>query len=196
MADLSIEKNQKLIKKLITAVSVVVPLLVIILVFLPYKINLPRELVYSLPTANAVINSFTSVLLILALVFVKKGKLELHKKTMLSAVGLGALFLVLYVLYHSSAPSTKFGDENGDLVVDAVEKAAVAGSSGIYYFILITHIVLAAVVLPFVLMAVYFGLSGKLKNHKKIARWAYPVWLYVSITGVIVYLMISPFYQV
>ena len=195
MAELIIEKNQKQIKRVIALVSVVVPLLVAVLLFLPYKLDLPKEVVYSLPLANAVINSLTSALLILALVFVKQRKFELHKKAMLGAVGLGALFLVLYVLYHSSAPSTKFGDVNGDAIVDTIESAAIAGSVGIYYFILISHILLAAIVLPFVLMAVYFGLSGKLRNHKKIARWAYPVWLYVSITGVVVYLMISPYYQ-
>ena len=195
MADLTLEKNQKQVKKVIILISVVVPLLVGLLIVLPYKFSLPREVVYALPMANAVINSLTSILLILALVFVKQGKLGLHKQTMLAAVGLGALFLVFYVLYHASALSTKFGDVNGDLVVDAVEKAAVATSSGFYYFILISHIILAAIVLPFVLLAVYFGLSGKLPKHKKIVRWAYPIWLYVSVTGVIVYIMISPFYQ-
>lgn len=195
MADLTLEKNQKQIKKVIIFISVVVPLLVGLLIVLPYKFSLPREVVYVLPIANAVINTLTSILLILALVFVKQGKFTLHKQTMLAAVGLGALFLVFYVLYHASAPSTKFGDANGDMVVDAVEKAAVSASSGFYYLILISHIVLAAIVLPFVLLAVYFGLSGKLPKHKKIVRWAYPIWLYVSVTGVVVYLMISPFYH-
>lgn len=195
MAELVFEKNQKQLKTIIILISVVVPLLVGLLMVLPYKFSLPKEFVYTLPMLNAVINSLTSVLLVLAVVFIKQGKVVLHKQTMLAAVGLGALFLVFYVLYHASAPSTKFGDTNGDMVVDAVEKAAIAGTSGFYYFILITHIVLAAVVLPFVLMAVYFGLTGKLPNHKKVVRWAFPVWLYVSVTGVVVYLMISPFYQ-
>lgn len=195
MAELIAVENQRQIKRIIIIVSVVVPLLVGLLMVMPYKFSLPKEVVYTLPLLNAVINSLTSILLVLAVVFIKQGKVLLHKNTMLAAVALGALFLVFYVLYHASAPSTKFGDTNGDMIVDAVEKTAVAGSSGIYYFILITHIVLAAVVLPFVLMSVYFGLTGKLPNHKKVVRWAFPVWLYVSVTGVVVYLMISPFYQ-
>ena len=195
MSELVFQKNNKTILRIIIIISVVVPALIFFLIFLPQKINLPREMVMALPKINAIINSTASLLLILGLVFVKKGKLGLHKKTMLAAVGLGAVFLLSYVLYHSSAPSTKYGDVNGDMVVDLVEKAAISSTSGFYYFILLTHIVLAAIVLPFVLLAVYFALSGKLGKHKKIVRWAYPIWLYVSVSGVIVYLMISPFYQ-
>lgn len=195
MSELAFPKNDKQILRTIIVISVIVPVLVAVLLFLPYKINLSKDIVMVLPKLNAIINSLTSLLLVLALVFVKKGRLDLHKKTMLAAVGLGAIFLLSYVLYHSSAPSTKYGDVNGDMVVDVAEKAAIASTSGLYYFILLTHIVLAAIVLPFVLLAVYSALSGKLVNHKKIVRWAYPIWLYVSITGVVVYLMISPFYQ-
>ena len=195
MSGLTLPKNDKKILRTITVISVIVPVLVAVLLFLPYKISLSKDIVMALPGLNATINSLTSLLLIGALVFVKMGKLELHKKAMLSAVGLGAVFLLSYVLYHSSAPSTKYGDVNGDMVVDIAEKAAIASTSGFYYFILLTHIVLAAVVLPFVLLAVYSALSGKLVNHKKIVRWAYPIWLYVSLTGVVVYFMISPYYQ-
>ncbi len=188
-------KNDKQILRAITVISVVVPVLVGVLLFMPYKISLSTELVRFLPKLNAIINSLTSVLLVAGLYFILKGKAELHKKAMLAAVALGAVFLVSYVLYHSSATSVKYGDVNGDMVVDASEKLAVASSSGFYYFILLTHIVLAAIVLPFVLLAVFFALSGKLVNHKRIVKWAYPIWLYVSVTGVVVYLMISPFYQ-
>lgn len=195
MTDLSIQKNNKQILRAITLVSVAVPVVVAILLFLPFKFDLPKELVMSLPPLNAIINSITSLLLVLALLFVKQGKIELHKKAMFGALGLGALFLVSYVLYHSSAPSTKYGDVNADLVVDAAEKAAITSTATIYYIILLTHIVLAAVVLPFVLLAVYAALTNKVGRHKRIVRWAYPIWLYVSITGVVVYLMISPYYQ-
>lgn len=194
MENLVIQKNQKHIKRGITLISIVIPLVIALLLVMPYKLSMPMEVVYTFPLINGILNTLTSILLVAAVIFVKQGKLELHKKTMLAAVGLGVLFIVFYVLYHASAPSTKYGDANGDMVVDALEKAAVAGSSGIYYFVLLTHIVLAAAVLPFVLMAVYFGLIGKLPNHKKIVRWAFPIWLYVSVTGVVVYLMISPFY--
>lgn len=194
MTELSYQKNNKQILRAIIFISVIVPVLVTVLLFLPFKFDLPKELVMSLPPMNAVINSLTSLLLVLALLFVKQGKIELHKKTMFAALGLGALFLVSYVLYHSSAPSTKYGDVNGDMVVDAAEKAAIASTSTVYYIVLLSHIVLAAVVLPFVLLAVYAALTGKVGRHKKIVRWAYPIWLYVSVTGVVVYLMISPYY--
>lgn len=195
MAELSYQKNNKQILRAITIISVVVPVLVTVLLFLPFKFDLPKELVMSLPPMNAVINSLTSLLLVLALIFVKQGKIELHKKTMFAALGMGALFLVSYVLYHSSAPSTKYGDVNGDMVVDMAEKAAIASTSALYYTVLLSHIVLAAVVLPFVLLAVYAALTDKVSRHRKIVRWAYPIWLYVSVTGVVVYLMISPYYQ-
>lgn len=195
MTEFTYEKNNKQILRAITVVSVVVPVLVAVLLFLPFKFDLPAGLVRSLPHLNAVINSLTSILLIAALVFVKQGKIGLHKKTMFAALGLGALFLVSYVLYHSSAPSTKYGDVNGDMLIDAAEKAAIASSSAFYYIVLLSHIVLAAVVLPFVLLAVFAALTNKVSRHKKIVRWAYPIWLYVSVTGVLVYWMISPYYQ-
>lgn len=195
MNELSLPKDNKQILRTITVISIVVPVLVAVLLFLPFKLDLPKALVMSLPPLNALINSLTSILLILALVFVKQGKIDLHKKTMFAALALGALFLLSYVTYHASAPSTKYGDINGDMLVDAAEKALVSSSAPLYYFILLTHIVLAAVVLPFVLLAVYAAMSGKVGRHQKIVRWAYPIWLYVSITGVVVYAMISPFYQ-
>ena len=99
---------------------------------------------------------------------------------MVSAFVLGALFLVSYVLYHGSAPSTSFGGEGW--------------IRSLYYFVLLTHIILAAVVVPLVLVALYFALSDRIVQHKKLVKYAYPIWLYVSITGVLVYLMIRPYY--
>lgn len=194
MTQLSLQKNKQILRGIIV-VSIAVPALVTLLLFLPFKFDLPKGLVMSLPHLNAIINSLTSVLLILALVFVKQGKIALHKNTMFAALALGALFLVSYVTYHASAPSTMYGDLNGDMLVDATEKALVSSSAPVYYVVLLSHIVLAAIVLPFVLLAVYAALSEKIGRHKKIVRWAYPIWLYVSVTGVLVYFMISPYYQ-
>ncbi len=195
MTQLTYSKNDRLLLRTIIIISVAVPVVVALLMVMPYKFELPKNLVMSLPVVNATINSLTSVLLVLGLVFILQQKAEWHKRMMLSAMALGSLFLVSYVIYHSAAPSTKYGDINGDMVVDITEKAAIASTSLIYYFVLLTHIVLAAIVLPFVLLAVYFALQGKMEKHRKIVRWAFPIWLYVSVTGVVVYLMISPYYQ-
>lgn len=130
--------------------------------------------------ANSIINSGVAILLISALIAVKRKKLVLHKKLMLAAIVLSILFLVSYVLHHLFAGDTKFG---GDGFIRYF-----------YYFILITHIILAAVILPFILFTAYRGLSGNYLKHKKIARITWPLWFYVSITGVLIYWMISPYY--
>ena len=195
MTQLAYKAKDKIILKAIITVSVAVPLLVTVLLFLPFKFSLPDSVIMVLPRLNAGINTLTSLVLILGLVFVLKQKVEWHKRMMLFAMALGALFLVSYVIYHASAPSTKYGDASGDGIVSVAEKAAVASTAGIYYFVLFTHIVLAAIVLPFVLMSAYYALSGKITRHRKLVRWAYPLWLYVSVSGVLVFYLISPFYQ-
>ncbi|WP_017729940.1 DUF420 domain-containing protein [Nafulsella turpanensis] len=195
MTQIAFNPKDKIILRSILIISVLVPVVVGLLLVVPYKLSLPDSVIMALPRINAGINSITSIILILGLVFILQRKVEWHKRMMLSAMALGALFLVFYVIYHASAPSTKFGDANGDGVVEAMEKAAVASIAGFYYFVLLTHIVLAAIVLPFVLMSVYYALSGKIDRHRKIVRYAYPLWLYVSISGVVVFYMISPFYQ-
>ncbi|AHM63644.1 hypothetical protein D770_27005 [Flammeovirgaceae bacterium 311] len=195
MAELIYPRNEKNLLRGIIAVSVAVPLVVAFLLFSPFKVNLPVELVQHFPTVIATLNSFTAVLLVAALVAVRKRNIKLHRQLMLGAMALGALFLVFYVLYHASVPSTKFGDVNGDYVRDAAEQAAVGYSLYVYTFVLLTHIVFAAVVLPFVLMAAYFALKDNIRLHQKVVKWAYPMWLFVSISGVMVYFMIRPYYQ-
>jgi putative membrane protein len=128
-------------------------------------------------------------------VFIKQKNIAYHRMSMMTAFILGGIFLVSYVIYHSTSESTVFGDLNGNGVLEATESAAVGSARTIYLIVLISHIVLAAIVLPFVLMAMYYALTDKIKQHKKIVKLAFPIWLYVSVTGVIVYLMISPYYQ-
>lgn len=195
MTQLTYSKNDRFLLRAIMVVSVAVPLLVALLMVMPFKFSLPKEVVMVLPVLNAVINSLTSFLLITGLVFILQRKVEWHKRSMLGAMALGVLFLISYVIYHSAAPSTKYGDLNGDMMVDVAEKAAIATTAGVYYFVLISHIILAAIVLPFVLLAVYYALQGRMERHVKIVRWAFPIWLYVSVSGVVVYFMISPYYQ-
>jgi putative membrane protein len=129
---------------------------------------------------NAVINSVVSLLLIIALIAVKKRRYVLHKRVMIAAIILSVLFLVSYVCHHLFAGDTKFG--------------GVGSIRYFYFFILITHIFLAAIILPFILFTAYRAMISEFPRHKKIARVTWPIWLYVSVTGVLVYLMISPYY--
>ena len=132
-------------------------------------------------TINAVFNSTVALLLVLGLVFVKQKKLELHRNTMMAAMCCSALFLVSYILHHLLTVDTHFGGQ---------------GSIRYFYFpLLITHIFLAAIILPFILLSTYRGLTGDFVAHRKIAQITFPIWLYVSISGVLVYILISPYYS-
>ena len=176
----TIQKNDALAYALIGILSVIVFAAVVML----KKVHLQVEVgfdVHVFAAINAVINSMVSVLLIAALVFVKQKKYALHRKAMLTAMVLSVLFLVSYIAHHLLSGSTVYGG------VGAVKY--------FYLFILITHIILAGIILPFILLTVYRGLTSEFNMHKKIARITFPIWLYVSITGVIVYLMISPYYN-
>lgn len=180
--------------KIIGFISVVVPLVVAFLIFMPSRLE-AGSWVKTLPHLNAVINSATALLLLAGLYFIRKRNIELHRAVMLAAFTLGALFLVSYIIYHASVPSVVFGDMDGDGLLSEAEKNALGASRGIYLFVLLSHIALSFVVVPFVLMALFFALKGQNARHRKVVKFAYPVWLYVSITGVIVYLMINPYYQ-
>jgi len=186
--------NENRYLTVIGILSVVIPLAVAVLLFTPTKLQIEGGWIEFLPHLNGMINTATSIALIAGLIFIKNKKIKYHKSAMLVAFTLGAIFLVSYVIYHSSADSTVFGDSNGDGVLSDAEAASINNMRVIYLVILISHIILAAVVVPFVLLSLYFSLTDKINKHKKIVRYAYPIWLYVSITGVVVYLMISPYY--
>jgi len=187
--------NENRYLTLIGILSVVIPLAVAVLLFSPSKLDVEGGWVDLLPHLNGMINTATSIALIAGLVFIKQKKIQYHRSAMLIAFVLGAIFLISYVIYHSSAESTVYGDLNGNGTLEATETSALGFLRTIYLVILISHIILAAVVVPFVLLALYFALSDKIVKHRKIVKFAYPIWLYVSVTGVIVYLMISPYYQ-
>lgn len=180
--------------RLITGISVVVPLLVGFLLYNPFASDFSTGWVMALPRVNAVINSLTAALLILAFVAIKRKRIILHRNLMLTALMLGAIFLISYVVYHSAAESTVYGDANHDGVLDAAEKTAMGSMRAVYLFVLLSHIGLSIVVVPFVLLAFYFALSGQIGRHKKLVKYTYPIWLYVSVSGVLVYLLISPYY--
>lgn len=176
--------NDKFISKLISGVSVFVLIVVIILQsnvlnIFPDKTAIPSW-VLLLPKFNAVINGLCSFLLLLSLYFIKKKDIESHKKTNIITFIFSSLFLVSYIIFHATGIKTTYG--------------GVGFIRTVYYFILITHIILAAVVLPLVLFSFQKGLQMQVVAHKKLVRWTYPIWLYVTVTGVIVYLMISPYY--
>lgn len=163
----------------IRVLSIAIPLAVAVLLSLPTKLDL-GDWVYGLPHAIGVINTLTAVCLIVAFVAIKQKKVQVHKQMNSTAFVLGAIFLVLYVLYHASAESTSYGGDDT--------------TKYIYYFLLITHILLSIGVVPLVLLAFYYALNGMFDKHKKIVKYTFPIWLYVSVTGVTVYLMISPYY--
>jgi putative membrane protein len=173
--------DNKGIIKWITLIAIAVPIVVAVLLFMPSKIEVASDWVFFLPHLNAVINSAASIALIMGLVFIKKGNIPLHRASMTTAFGLGAIFLVSYVIYHATAESTTFGGEG--LI------------RSFYYFILISHIILAAVALFPILLAYYYGYTDQREKHRKVVKFAFPIWLYVTITGVLVYLMISPYYS-
>lgn len=179
--DLSYESVNKSSYAWIVVISVIVPLLVALLLFMPNKLDVGQEWVYFLPHLNAVINSASAVALLLGLYFIKNKQIAYHKMAMSSAFMLGAVFMISYVIYHASAESTTFGGEG---VI-----------RNVYYFLLLTHILLAAIALFPILLAYYYGYTGRIERHKKMVRYAYPIWLYVTVSGVAVYLMISPYYS-
>ncbi|MCS7017566.1 MAG: DUF420 domain-containing protein [Cytophagales bacterium] len=179
---------------IIGIVSVLIPVVVAFLLLIPQTGKLGNIDVSILPHLNAVLNSATTTCLLIAYFFIKNQNETVHRRLMMTAFILSSLFLVSYVIYHFQAPSTKFGDINGDGVLSEVELAEAGMMRGIYLFILVTHILLAVVVVPFVLVAFYFALTKQIARHKKIVKYAFPIWLYVAVTGVVVYLMISPYY--
>lgn len=180
MLEASIRKNDKAAKGFIFAVSAVVFMAVVILSRVKLEVDLGFD-VHIFAAINAVINSIVAVLLVAGLVAIKSGKQLLHRNIMLSAMALSVLFLVSYIAHHLLSGDTKFGGEGAIRYV--------------YFFILITHIFLAAVILPFILFTAYRGLTGEWPMHRRIAKITWPIWLYVSVTGVVVYLMISPYYS-
>lgn len=188
--------NEKVIKRAIYITTAAVCLIVTGLnqKWIPHPETFPN-FIYKLPALNAILNGTCSILLLFSLWAIKSGKIQLHKKLNLTAFVLSALFILSYVTAHYFIPDTKYGDVDHNGIMDAVESAAVSGIKPVYLIILLTHIFLAVVVLPLVLLSFYFGLTDQRERHKKLTRFSYPIWLYVTTSGVIVYWMISPYYN-
>lgn len=187
-------KNDKQAKWLIALFSIVVFGAVTVLGKVKLDVN-PGFDVHIFASINAGLNTVIALLLIAALVAVKKGKYHAHKKLMLSSLGLSVLFLISYIAHHLLAGEAKFGDINRDGILSADEKVLAGNLRYIYYFILATHIILATVILPFILFTAYRALTGEWTLHKRLARYTWPLWLYVAITGPVVYWLIKPYYN-
>ena len=173
-------------------VSIAIPVVVAIL----FTVRIPGvERMGFLPPIYATINALTAIVLIMALIQIKKGNRKTHERFMKLAIGLSVMFLLMYVVYHMTSDSTKFGDTNGDGLLTDLESSALGMIKYVYYFLLFSHILLSVTVIPFVLITYVRAINGDFKMHKKIAKITFPLWLYVAITGVIVYLMISPYYS-
>lgn len=172
--------KQRNFTPLIVILTIAINAIVAILYFMPKYEGFSDVDLTILPFLNAVFNSFTFVFLVAALVTIRQKNIKLHKTFILSAFATTTLFLLSYVTYHAMAESTPFGGEGSIRYI--------------YFLILLTHIVFSAVIVPLALLTVTRGFNMQVEKHRKIARWTMPLWLYVSLTGVIVYLMISPYY--
>lgn len=173
----SLPLDERKYRKLIIILSVVIPLAVAAL----FGIKVEGYDFSFLPPIYASINGLTALVLVLALLAIKNGKKELHRKLMFTCILLSASFLIMYIIYHITSESTSYGGEGPVKYV--------------YFFILITHILLSVAVIPLVLFTFVKALAQRFDKHKKLARITFPIWLYVAITGVVVYLMISPYYS-
>jgi len=187
------KRNDRKATILIWTFSAVVFIAVVVLSRIKLNVNLGFDL-HLFAKANAVINSLVAILLLVALFAVKGKKYTLHKNLMLAAMVLSILFLVSYICHHLFAGETRFGDLDHDGMLSDAEKAAAGSTRMIYYILLGTHIPLAGIILPFILYSAYRALTGDFARHKKLVRITWPVWFYVAVTGVVVYLMISPYY--
>ncbi|MEP7253686.1 MAG: DUF420 domain-containing protein [Ginsengibacter sp.] len=186
-------RNDKKARIIIWTVSIIVFAAVAFLAEIKLNISLSFN-PHIFAKANAIINSIVAILLVAALLAVKSGKFILHKKIMLGAIFLSLLFLVSYICHHLLSGDTKYGDINHDGILSADEKSLAGSLRYVYYFILLTHIPLAGIILPFILFTAYRALTADYAKHMKLARITWPIWFYVAITGVVVYIMISPFY--
>jgi len=187
-------KNDTKARWLIFSVSIIVLVAVVILSKIKLTANVPFD-VHVFAAINATINSLVAILLITALNAVRRGRYQLHKNIMLSAIILSVLFLISYIAHHLLPGETKFGDTDHNAILSDEEKQIAGNLRFVYYFLLLTHIPLAALILPLILFTAYRGLTGEYALHRRLSRVTWPLWLYVALSGVFVYLLIQPYYS-
>jgi putative membrane protein len=190
----ALQPNDKKAAIIIWTASIIVFIAVALLTKVKLVLNLGFN-PHIFATLNALINSAVALLLVAALLAVRSKRFLLHKKLMIAAIILSLLFLVSYICHHLLSGDTKYGDLNHDGILSVDEITLAGNMRYIYYFILATHIPLAGIILPFILFTAYRALTGDYSRHKKLARITWPIWFYVAITGVVVYLMIRPYYN-
>ncbi|SEO40303.1 DUF420 domain-containing protein [Mucilaginibacter sp. AW1-7] len=189
--------TDKFILRFVAAVTIFVIAVVVVLNrhLIPGPAVAPAFTPY-LPMLNAVLNGACTVLLLLSLYFIKQGNITVHKRLNILTFCLSSTFLVSYILFHYlMRHDTLYGDANFDGILSDSERAQAGGMRTLYLSILTPHIILAAGVLPLILLSFYRGLQMQVEKHRKLVRWTFPIWLFVTITGVIVYLMIKPYYN-
>jgi len=186
---------EKKFKGSIIAVSIIIPIAVAVLFTVKLKdFGINVEPLSFLPPIYASINALTALLLIMGVLAIKNGNRKVHERLMTLAIACSVVFLVMYVAYHMTADSTKYGDINADGLLDETEIANAGWMRMVYFFILISHIILSIAIIPMVLFTYVRALAERFDKHKKLAKITFPLWLYVAVTGVVVYLMISPYY--
>jgi putative membrane protein len=179
----------------IILVSIVIPVVVAVLFSVKLKdFGIQVEPLSFLPPIYASINGLTALLLVFGVMAIKNGNQKVHERFMTSAIACSVVFLVMYVAYHMTADSTVYGDIDGNRILDATEKINAGSMRLVYLFILLSHILLSIIIIPLVLITYVRALAMRFDKHKKIAKITFPLWLYVAVTGVVVYLMISPYY--
>lgn len=185
---------QRNYNKAIVIVSIAIPAAVAFLILVPQaKIEVGFN-TRSLPLFHAILNSSTAILLLASLYFIRHGQVKAHRRANWTAVVLSTIFLVSYVIYHASNPSVRFGDLNHDGVLSDSEKQQAGFLRYVYYFILSSHILLSGIIIPFVLFTLQRAYQRRFPQHRRLARITWPLWLYVAVSGVVVYIMISPYY--
>ncbi|MCB0583945.1 MAG: DUF420 domain-containing protein [Phaeodactylibacter sp.] len=190
------ERNLQLAKQLNVAAWIITgAVLALVGLMRQVKIPIPDEWDLSfLPPFHATLNALTAVVLLIAFYFIKQKNVRAHQRSIYVAIGLSVLFLLSYVAYHFTTPETLYGDLNHDGSLSAEELAAVGTSRVWYLILLLSHIALAALILPFILFTFIRAYTGQVEKHRRMARWVFPVWLYVAVTGPIAYFMLMPYY--
>jgi putative membrane protein len=186
---------EKRLRTPIIFVSILIPVAVAILFSVKLKdFGIIVEPLSFLPPIYASINGLTALLLIMGVLAIKNGNQKVHERLMTTAIACSVIFLVMYVAYHMTTDSTIYGDVDGNGFLDAIEKTNAGPTRNVYLFILLTHILLSIAIIPLVLITYVRALAKTFDKHKKLAKFTFPLWLYVAVTGVVVYLMISPYY--
>ena len=189
-------QNQSLAKKLTILVWIVsAAVLFLVALMREVKIDLPEGVSFHLlPPFHAILNSLAALSLIMAIISIKSGNVINHQRWIYGAMSFSLIFLLSYVIYHFTTSETKYGDLNKDGVLSLEEKVTAGSMRNVYLFILLSHILLAALSLPFILLNFVYGFTNQFQKHRKLAKKVFPVWLYVAITGPVVYILLRPYY--